>query len=587
MRAARRRALLRALAVTLASLAAAAATSTTALALTIGLPAVEITVPRVEVSVGTVHASTPQATVTTPSVGVTTLTTPTTPSQPVEVPETPVTGRSAPTGGLTTGQTSSGSGSSSAGAAKSTNPDTSSAAPAAPTSTPASTPVRAARSHPGFTSTQGDGQRSPARHPHGKAVAGAVAATGVPVHAGGSRDPRPTQAISTATSSASNPLAAIGGRLGLPLPVPDWSKPIILLLLVLALALGARARINARRARRLEVQRSGLLSDVHAMQVALVPEVPPHLAATDISVAYRPADGVAAGGDFYDVFELEPGHLALVLGDVCGHGREALDRAALTRYTIRAYLQAGLEPRAALALAGQVLADPSCAHFATVLAGVYDSTTSRLTYASAGHPAPIVLGPGAPAPVEVCCSPPVGWSVPTGRRQTSIPLPAGTVVCFFTDGLTEARCEDGLLGTERLAQLLGGVGPHPTASALVDRVTDEATATPDDMAACVLVSQAQNASGSRVEELELDPRSLEGDAVPRFLAACGLTERAVADLIARAGALLASSDTAVVRIEIVSGTPHALVFAPEEAPAYDLHARAHGSSVRAPSPAHA
>ena len=404
-----------------------------------------------------------------------------------------------------------------------------------------------------------------------------------------SSDPRaPIQAVST-THTSSNPLDAIGGRLPLPLPVPDWSKPIILLLIALALALGARAHNNARRARRLEAQRTRLLSDVHAMQVALVPEVPPELAATGISVAYRPADGAAAGGDFYDVFELDPGRVALVLGDVCGHGREALDRAALTRYTIRAYLQAGLEPRAALALAGQVLADPTCLHFATVLAGVYDSSTSRLTYASAGHPAPIVLGPGAHVPVEECCSPPVGWGVPTGRRQTSIPLPATSAVCFFTDGLTEARCEDGLLGTERLVRLLGGLGPRPGASDLVRRVTEEADATPDDMAACVLVSQTANAPGPRIEELELDHKALDGDAVPRFLAACGLDENEAADLITRAEELLRTATTAVVRIEIGNGSSRALVFAPEDPSSYELAGPSHGNGVTvlSPTPAHA
>ena len=196
--------------------------------------------------------------------------------------------------------------------------------------------------------------------------------------------------------------------------MPDWSKPIILLLLVAAIALAFRWLMTARRAKRLEAQRAMLLGDLLAMQAALVPAVPGEIAALGLSVAYRPADGAAAGGDFYDVFELEPGRVGLVLGDVCGHGREALERAALTRYTVRAYLQAGLAPRAALALAGDVLADTTSSEFATVVAAIYEPPLGRLTYASAGHPAPIVVGEAAPAPVGLCCSPPVGVGDPDG-----------------------------------------------------------------------------------------------------------------------------------------------------------------------------
>jgi serine phosphatase RsbU (regulator of sigma subunit) len=113
-------------------------------------------------------------------------------------------------------------------------------------------------------------------------------------------------------------------------------------------------RLAARRARRLEDQRATLLRDVDVMQAALVPEVPASLGGLAVSVAYRPAEGPAAGGDFYDLFIPAPGKVAIILGDVAGHGHEALIQAALTRYTLRAYIQAGLEPRAALALAGEV-----------------------------------------------------------------------------------------------------------------------------------------------------------------------------------------------------------------------------------------
>ena len=137
-------------------------------------------------------------------------------------------------------------------------------------------------------------------------------------------------------------------------------------LLLVAGWFGVRFRLAAIRAKRLERQDELLLDAVDTMQAALVPEVPACLEGLGISVAYRPADGPAAGGDFYDVFVPRPGKVAIVLGDVCGHGREAVRHAALSRYTLRAYLQAGLEPRATLRLAGKVLADPRGFRYATV-----------------------------------------------------------------------------------------------------------------------------------------------------------------------------------------------------------------------------
>ena len=253
----------------------------------------------------------------------------------------------------------------------------------------------------------------------------------------------PTRIVRTVSSRAhvpahatSNPLEAIGRHIPLPIPVPDWSKPIIIALLLLAAWFGVRSRFAAMRARRLERQRVTLIRDLGAMQAALVPEVPPRLGGLAVSVAYRPAEGPAAGGDFYDVFTTESGNVAIMLGDVAGHGHEAVTHAALTRYTLRAYLQAGLDPRAALALAGQVLVDPTRERYATVALGLFDAQSSELTYALAGHPPPILLGFPAREPLTICSSPPVGWGLPTGRRQSIVTLPAGAEACFFSDGIT-------------------------------------------------------------------------------------------------------------------------------------------------------
>jgi hypothetical protein len=334
--------------------------------------------------------------------------------------------------------------------------------------------------------------------------------------------------------------------------VPDWSKPIILLLGLVAIWFGLRWRLAGARARRLEGQRAGLLQDVGVMQATLVPVIPERVGAMSVSVAYRPADGPAAGGDFYDVLELEHGNVAIILGDVAGHGHEALTQAALTRYTLRAYVQAGLEPRAAVALAGSVLADASAAHYATVLVGVYDSSNGSLKYASAGHPPPIAVGFQTSEPLTVCCSPPVGWDVPTGRRQTTIPLAAGTGMCFFSDGLIEARTEHGLLGREGLTEVIAELDPPADAAALLDRVRARALATPDDMVSCIVAPVAAVATAGRVshvEELEVDAESFDAERVRSFLLACGVPGARITRVMAAAQKLAAASGTALLRVE--------------------------------------
>jgi hypothetical protein len=247
------------------------------------------------------------------------------------------------------------------------------------------------------------------------------------------------------------------------------------------------------------------------------------------------------------------------------------------RYTLRAYLQAGLEPRAALALAGRVLADRTIEHFATVVVGVYDTGEGRLTYASAGHPPPILLGLQTREPLDVCASPPIGWTVPTGRRQTTVSLPRGAVACFYTDGLIEARCGDELLGQERLTEIVAELGARPDAPKLLARVRTAALATPDDMAACILVPQkAGVAARTHIEELEADEQMLERGQLRHFLETCLLPAAAVEHAVDQAGEIAAVSGTALARVELAPRSATVTVTAPPPS----VQAAAGGSALR-------
>ncbi len=337
-------------------------------------------------------------------------------------------------------------------------------------------------------------------------------------------------------------------------PTPMWI--LIGVLSALALALAVRSSWSGVRARRLEQQREELLEDVGLLQAALLPETPARLGPVGASAAYRPADGPGAGGDFYDVFALEDGQLAVIVGDVSGHGREALPHTALVRFTLRAYLEAGISPRAAIQTAGAVLERQLGGSFVTAVAATYHPRERILTYACAGHPPPLVLGSQSIAPITVSSSPPIGAGMRTGTRQTVVSVPGRAQLCFHTDGVTEARVAGELLGAERLARTLSGLGPQATASALLDRVAEETDARPDDMAACLLNVEGGAAAPTILfEELELDREQAVSDRTERFLLACGVQRREIAELMRSARVTAERTGTVLFELRLGDGPP--------------------------------
>lgn len=331
--------------------------------------------------------------------------------------------------------------------------------------------------------------------------------------------------------------------------VPDSLKKALAAMAALSLLLGGWALFSGFRSRRLARQRSELLREVGLLQRALLPPVPEVMGALHTSVAYRPADGPGAGGDFYDALPLPGGRVAFILGDISGHGRDALERTAFMRYTLRAYLEAGLEPRVALQVAGRVIDEHLGNDFATVLIAIHDPATGSLTYASAGHPTPIVVGPSAYEPVLAASSPPIGVGVRTGLRQTSVPLASGSVACLYTDGLTEARTEHGLIGRGRLSDLVDELGREGSAEDLLARVAGEARLVTDDMAACVISPTAGvTAGGFRSEQLELSRDDLGYGLGERFLNACGVSQEEAEQTLREAADLARSFGGVVLHV---------------------------------------
>jgi hypothetical protein len=403
--------------------------------------------------------------------------------------------RSDPTGSTATTDTPAAD----AQPAVSTPTTTTSTSAATPSHTTAAKSAPAPQSHTVAPITRSGGRTAPRRvkatTPHRAATKPTFIADVTPRR---TSEPHVTKRTPQATTTTApredkpSPPKTIGTAIGDVVDhLPGWVLGIFVGFAALAVAMAINAYASSRLARRLAAQRAGLADDVGHLQAALLATVPETPGDVAFSVAYRPAAGLAAGGDFYDVFELDGARTAIVLGDVSGHGRESVAHAALVRYTLRTFIAAGHAPAEAIALTDPCLEPHLDGQFATVITAVYDHTAHELTYAKAGHHPPLVLGIDDEVPA-VATAPPIGAGL--GGRPTDVTLRVapGATVCFFTDGLVEARRAGRPLGTERVEQLL--CEAPDDAEALIAAVAAEVDGLNDDLAVCLLHRPAEETS---------------------------------------------------------------------------------------------
>ena len=358
-------------------------------------------------------------------------------------------------------------------------------------------------------------------------------------------------AARVAHNTKASPIVTTVTRIIGVIPTLVWA--LIGALAAVAAAFALSSRLSARRAARLARQRRELLEDVGLLQAALLPELPAKVAGLATTAAYRPASGPGAGGDFYDVFVLGNGRLGILVGDVSGHGRDALPHTTLLRFTLRAYLEAGLSPRESLRAAAPGLERQLGGSFATVVLATYDPASRLLTYACAGHPHPIVGELPPEQAVIAASAPPIGAGRSTGTRQTVVSLPGSAVACFFTDGVIEARVGGELFGDARLAQALRSLGSRPSAGELLDRVAELTDRRPDDMAACLSgVDGEPRTPRVLSEELLLEGRHGELARARRFLRAVGLPKDEI-DSALRAATALAAGDGGAALLHVDLG----------------------------------
>jgi serine phosphatase RsbU (regulator of sigma subunit) len=193
-----------------------------------------------------------------------------------------------------------------------------------------------------------------------------------------------------------------------------------------------------------------------ALHRSLLPSALPAVAGTGLAARYVTGTG-NVGGDWYDVFVLPSGKLALVIGDVAGSGLAAAVIMGRMRSALRSYaLLADDDPAAALSLLDRKIQYFEPDAMATVLFAIYEPESGQLRTASAGHLPPVLAAPGQPpGPIELHVDPVIGIASGPHRRSTVTRIPPGALLCLYTDGLVERRDQSLDAGIGHLADVVG------------------------------------------------------------------------------------------------------------------------------------
>jgi GAF domain-containing protein len=213
----------------------------------------------------------------------------------------------------------------------------------------------------------------------------------------------------------------------------------------------------------------------HALTRGFVPGPLPELEGFDAGLVYEPAGGVAGGGDFFGLWRLPSGAVALLVGDVSGKGIEVAAISAMVRFFVEARTWDAADPAAVLAQTNALLRKrlPGTT-FVPVVMAVIDG--ERIRWCNAGHPPPVLLAAGGGSRDLAGGGLPLGVDPEGAYEAFEAPFVAGDLVFAATDGLTEARREGRQFGEERLRAVLAEHARRTGAEELVRLVHREAEA---------------------------------------------------------------------------------------------------------------
>ncbi|MGI8456526.1 MAG: SpoIIE family protein phosphatase, partial [Propionibacteriaceae bacterium] len=304
--------------------------------------------------------------------------------------------------------------------------------------------------------------------------------------------------------------------------------------LILARQLADRAAIAIDNARLFGEQQSTALT----LQRSLLPDLP-HAPGVDAAARYLPASGGPVGGDWYDLIQLSPSRVAIVIGDVMGRGVPAAALMGQVRTAVRAYAVQDLQPADVLANLDEIVRGLDDTSIVTCVYAVYDMLDGELCMASAGHVPPLLLG--ADDVVDVpAMGPPLGAGGGEPYEQMRTPFDHRRALLMYTDGLVETRSEAVDLGIARLVRALQPLpGDADAVCETAVTVLGDVRRSDDDVALLVVRPLPAAVRASAPVVLGTDPREA-GRA--RRVAAQTLTELGVQDAELLDRAVLAVSE---------------------------------------------
>ena len=219
-----------------------------------------------------------------------------------------------------------------------------------------------------------------------------------------------------------------------------------------------------------------------ALQRRLLPERLPQIPGLEIASRYLPAAAGGLGGDWYDVFGLGRGRIAIAVGDVVGHGVAAAAVMAQLRTALRAYAVQGSPPAEVVQAVNRLMWQLGPTAMTTLAYLVLDPAEEQLEIVNAGHPPPLLLGPDGEAdfvPLQGTMA--LGVSGTAVYHSDTVAMPTGSTAVLYTDGLVEKRGVSIDEGLERLCALAAGRHEvEALCTLLIEELVPDAP--PDDIA---------------------------------------------------------------------------------------------------------